>query len=213
VVLGALSWITYTGRSRLETQQSPVPAKVTQAVIQITSDPAGATVWLGGESTERQTPMTLDGRVPGQVLQLKLVLAGYKGWEEQIQVKGGEQIVAAELVTEESSPGAAAGKAAKTMAPGEFKTTKPARKPKRAKASKKKTVKVAREPGRLFLRSSGLWFHVYLDGKQIGTTPLAGTVVPAGKHTLTLKNDVAGEQRQISVEVAPGAVIRRTISQ
>jgi serine/threonine protein kinase len=69
---------------------------------------------------------------------------------------------------------------------------------------------LAGQEGFLTLRSDP-WCDVYLDGTKIGMTPLFRAPVPAGPHELTLRNDVAGARRQLSVEVAGEGELKETI--
>jgi serine/threonine-protein kinase len=50
------------------------------------------------------------------------------------------------------------------------------------------------------------WARVYLDGKEVGYTPLVLRRIPAGKHVLRLVNPELEEERKIRVKVEAGAV-------
>jgi serine/threonine protein kinase len=45
------------------------------------------------------------------------------------------------------------------------------------------------------------WAEVWLDGKRLGQAPILGRKVPAGKHTLRIKNDAA--ERTFTITVTP----------
>jgi serine/threonine protein kinase len=49
------------------------------------------------------------------------------------------------------------------------------------------------------------WAQVWLGGKNLGMTWTGSTEVPAGKHTLYLKNPVSGHEKTITVDVKPGS--------
>lgn len=64
--------------------------------------------------------------------------------------------------------------------------------------------------GLLTLRSDP-WCDVYVDGRKIGPTPLYRAPVPAGRRTIVLRNDAAGAQRTLSLDVPPGKEVKRAI--
>jgi hypothetical protein len=53
---------------------------------------------------------------------------------------------------------------------------------------------------------------VYLGDRKLGTTPLAGVAVPAGKLRLRLVNKSAGIDRAFVVDVKRGETVRRTVT-
>jgi serine/threonine-protein kinase len=55
------------------------------------------------------------------------------------------------------------------------------------------------------------WSQVSLEGKQLGTTPLINLTLPAGRHTLTLRNPSTGEQKTLVIEMAPGQTLQRRV--
>jgi serine/threonine-protein kinase len=55
------------------------------------------------------------------------------------------------------------------------------------------------------------WSQVSLGGKQLGTTPLVNVALPAGRHTLTLRNPNNGQQKTLVIEIAPGQTLQRRV--
>lgn len=60
------------------------------------------------------------------------------------------------------------------------------------------------EEGWLNLRTEP-WCEVYFRGELVGTTPINRLVFPAGKHSLHLVNKAMGIEKDVVVEVRPGA--------
>ncbi len=52
------------------------------------------------------------------------------------------------------------------------------------------------------------WTEVYLKGRKLGMTPMAGIKLPAGRHELLLKNPALGVVRKIRVRIRSGRVTR-----
>ncbi|MDQ3266377.1 MAG: protein kinase [Myxococcota bacterium] len=48
------------------------------------------------------------------------------------------------------------------------------------------------------------WGRVFIDGKLVGTTPLAPLPIAAGIHTVVIVNEELGERRQQQVRIPPG---------
>ncbi|MBW2261069.1 MAG: serine/threonine protein kinase [Deltaproteobacteria bacterium] len=67
------------------------------------------------------------------------------------------------------------------------------------------SMKPAAGKGRLDINARP-WARVFLDGKDVGYTPLILKRVPAGRHVLRLVNPDLGKERKIGVKVKPGTV-------
>ncbi len=55
------------------------------------------------------------------------------------------------------------------------------------------------------------WSRVQVDGKLVGTTPQVGIVLEAGSHTVTLTNPEFGLERVITVQVAAGQTLTKSV--
>ena len=55
------------------------------------------------------------------------------------------------------------------------------------------------------------WAQVYLDGRLLGTTPLEGQRVPAGKHRLRLHHPPTGLVQTLELELRAGQVMRKVV--
>lgn len=211
VLIGAgLLWISQQGQARMDMPAGNKEMSIGAVrALPVSSSPNGAQIWVDGQNTNQVTPATLEPRGLGTSFKLELKLTGHEVWQSEVTVTVQLKNVSAQLQV--TQPAARAKAPSKSVKP---RGIRPASKGNVARKHKITTEPkpVKSQPGRLFLRSGGLWFHVYLEGKKIGTTPLAGVSVPAGRHSLTLKNEVAGVEREISVQVDPGATVRRTIA-
>lgn len=69
---------------------------------------------------------------------------------------------------------------------------------------------VARGTGKVTLLSNP-WAEVIWRGRVLGMTPLMDHQLPAGTHTLTLRNPAQGLSKRIRVTVEPGKPVRRRI--
>jgi serine/threonine protein kinase len=58
--------------------------------------------------------------------------------------------------------------------------------------------------GKLSVNVSGGWADIFVDGKQIGTTPIFGYVLPAGTYSVRAKNDGIGLDQTQRVTVKAG---------
>ncbi|MBL8951176.1 MAG: hypothetical protein JNK82_10395, partial [Myxococcaceae bacterium] len=74
----------------------------------------------------------------------------------------------------------------------------PATEPKSAPPARRRAQK-----GRLTLDTTP-WTQVWLQGRNLGDTPLLEKLLPAGKHTLKLLNPDKGIKQVVEVEVQPG---------
>ncbi|MEY4579685.1 MAG: hypothetical protein RL701_4388 [Pseudomonadota bacterium] len=62
--------------------------------------------------------------------------------------------------------------------------------------------------GRLRLNSRP-WSQVYVDGKQVGHTPLLGLELPAGKHTVRMVNEPMDLTKTFAVKIKAGDTVTR----
>jgi serine/threonine-protein kinase len=67
-----------------------------------------------------------------------------------------------------------------------------------------------RGPGFLSLVTSP-WTNVTLDGRALGETPLVRVSLPAGNHTLRLRNPEAGIDETYEVTIRPGETTSRRL--
>jgi serine/threonine protein kinase len=67
----------------------------------------------------------------------------------------------------------------------------------------------AKAEGKLSVNVSGGWADIFVDGKQIGTTPIFGYALPAGSYTIRARNDGIGldQTRQVTVKAGETASV------
>ncbi|MBI5510078.1 MAG: serine/threonine protein kinase [Deltaproteobacteria bacterium] len=185
----------------------PIP-EVAAGSVRVTSIPAGAMLFLDGLATGLTTPVTLPRLPLGGRWPVRLDLFGHLSWHGEVTVTPGDSLVAATL-SPLGPPAAPPPDTAPTAAPA---------KPSAAGRHEGGGRPGDREPGkrrgvgeaRLWLRSTGAWFDVFLDDTKLGTTPLSGVAVPAGHLELRLVNAEAGLERRLVLDLARGEEARRT---
>ncbi len=198
-----------------------------RAQLTIVSEPPGATLWLvldgEGLATGLVTPATLADRRMGDELTYRLELAGYVPMEATVEVEATEQTVRQRLTPLPAPPAireaATDQQFSDGRAPmGDNATTDdqkpPAEQPhsdgRKSKSAKEDRGRQRGATGYLSLRSRGAWAEVFLNGKKLGTTPLARVEVPAGVITLQLRSS-AGVNETMTVDVPVGEHIQKTI--
>lgn len=64
-------------------------------------------------------------------------------------------------------------------------------------------------PGKLNLNVSGGWADVFVDGKNIGQTPIFGHLLPAGNHSVRAKNEGIGldSTKQVTIKSGETATV------
>ena len=75
----------------------------------------------------------------------------------------------------------------------------------------KKTAEVVRGGKARLSIDCTPWAAVYIDGKHIGTTPVAGYEITAGPHTLRLVNNQLHSSKTVKITAKPGESIRKSI--
>lgn len=72
------------------------------------------------------------------------------------------------------------------------------------------SISVAPPPGAISVNASP-WAQVWIDGKQIGETPLANISVPIGEHDVVFRHPQFGERRQ-KILVQAGTMARASVT-
>lgn len=71
------------------------------------------------------------------------------------------------------------------------------------------SISVAPPPGAVSVNASP-WAQVWIDGKQIGDTPLANITLPIGEHEVVFRHPQFGERRQM-ILVQAGVMARASV--
>lgn len=160
------------------------------ASLMLLSTPPGAGVWLNGNRLPGETPLT-DVQVPGgDMHRLEFRKAGYKTrWETRYVEPGSRTFVEVNLFLDSAqvieTPTGPTGPTATVEIPKNQEAT-----PTHAKAILSITTQDA--------------FHVRIDGKSVGETPIQRLSLTAGAHRIELKNVANGYVLQRRVRLTPG---------
>lgn len=73
-----------------------------------------------------------------------------------------------------------------------------------AKPFNRKLKKQAAAPGKVSVNVKSGWANVFIDGKQVDTTPLFNHSLSAGSHTIRVVNDATGVDQSRTVSVTSG---------
>lgn len=68
----------------------------------------------------------------------------------------------------------------------------------------RKLTKQSASPGKVSVNVKSGWANVFVDGKQVDTTPLFNFALPAGKHTIRVVNEASGVDESRSVTITTG---------
>lgn len=80
----------------------------------------------------------------------------------------------------------------------------------RVTADRTVSLSVAPPPGAISVNASP-WAQVWIDGKQVGETPLANISVPIGEHDVVFRHPQFGERRQ-KILVQAGTMARASVT-
>ncbi len=168
-----------------------VAAPATARLI-LRATPAGTLVTL---DTKRlgPVPQELTELEPGTTLALHFELEGHQSETRSLTLEAGETrtLEIALIATPRTPPEQRRGKRGR------------GRRGKRPP----KTTAIASAPGFLTLKTSP-WTEVSLAGRSLGVTPLFKLSLPAGQHTLRLKNDKAGISVKKMIRVPSGKTLK-----
>lgn len=210
-------------------EPAPPPEPV-NPTVRFESSPAGAKVvlvvdgdmiQLGLAPVERQLDLgrkyevmyTLEGHA-------SLIVPVEGGTAERVAASMGATTSTATIVKVAAAPAAVAEVEEPAPAPVEVVAPAPKAAPKKAttpKAAPKKVAKAEPAPKKKAATSGGSGTlkigakppcDVFVDGKKVGTSPIANLAVSPGKHKLTLVNREYGIKETVNVTVAAGETVK-----
>jgi serine/threonine-protein kinase len=152
------------------------------ASLEVVTRPAGATVTVG-DRAPIEAPVVLDGLEPGRYA-ITVALRGHAELVRDVELDTGERRTL-ELSLDPIA----------RSVPTRHRSPKP--KPKA-------------KPGRLTIRTIP-YSEVYLDGRKLGTTPVANIELAAGSHRLRFVNRAENIATTRRVRIRPGQVTRLSI--
>ena len=211
--------------------------QVLSGEIKISSDPAGAKVYLNDQYLDRETPTRVSGLSPGRY-SLRLKKEGYKVWEDRVVVKASEPLELAGIKLQRAfgqlnivvSPWADVyymGKKLGTTPLANISLQegihKLILKNPPLKIAKQVTVRIVADQvtkrsiditkgmkGKLKIKVIP-WAHVYIDGKPMGMTPLKPIELRAGEHEVLVKNETLKAKQSFKVIIRANEVVSREV--
>ena len=174
--------------------QVAAPVSVTSFSLKVT--PAVGTITLDGVETGTLGTLTREVK-PGKHV-LEVSATGYEPWREEVEINEGEKLRLEARLVPVRVKGAVPPRVAPPLppvgvgAPVVVQTTAPAQPP----------VETAK--GKLVVTMPGSWALIYVDGKQIGTTPVRGYELAAGTYSVRAVNVETGLDTTRQVTVKPG---------
>ena len=166
---------------RVTLERTPLAAN--EHLITVTTDPPEARVQVDTQWYETGSPYEL--RIPARRYRIRVARDGYRTWEREMALAGGQTSeVRVELERERSRGGSTGPATTPTPAGG---------------------------PGQITIDARP-WCNVTLDGRSLGQTPIVNRSVASGRHTIVCTNPELGRSRTVQVEVQPGQTTRQRIS-
>ncbi len=182
---------------------TPTVPTVTYGRLRITSEPAGARIYLNGRSTGQNTPATLERLEGGKRVTVALNRGGYQDWSRTVTIEGDKTgSLTASLREIEKTP--------TTPTEPPVTPTEPYRPP----PPPREVASIPKEPdvpertvggktGTLSINSDPSGAEVFVNSEFKGTTPIKVASIPPGTVKITVSKD--GYMRQTtSVNLSPG---------
>lgn len=190
------------------TPSAPVYGK-----LSVTSDPAGAKVYLNGANTGRTTPTTLEDLAPGKRVTVSLFQKGYEDWKRTVSVEGSRTVPVYAALKKEASATPPPTTPPKTETKTETKVEpkKPEEKPYTPPPPvtpprppvEEKPVAASGKPASLAVSSDPSGADVYINSEFKGKTPLRVNDVSPGTVKVAVSKD--GYMRETTtVKIGPG---------
>lgn len=177
-----------------EAPATDVPAADATGLLRVDSRPSGARVSIDGEF-RGETPLTLDGLPVGQ-LRVEISRRGYRDWEGLAVLRDGQTVSLTPTLTR-ARPGA-------RMRPTPMETVDTSAMDTSAMEATPPPQMTQRATGSGELRvNTRPWSRVYVGDRLLGTTPLGGVSLPAGRANLRFV-DRDGETHRRSVTIRQG---------
>ncbi|MFK8001405.1 MAG: protein kinase [Polyangiales bacterium] len=187
------------------TAETPTPGTEAPAatdatgLLRVDSRPSGARVSIDGEF-RGETPLTLDGLPVGQ-LRVEISRRGYRNWEGLAVLREG-QTVALTPTLVRARPGARMRQASMDVASDTSAMDTSAMDTSAMEAAPPAMTQRAAGSGELRVNTRP-WSRVYVGDRLLGTTPLGGVSLPAGRANLRFV-DRDGETHRRSVTIRQG---------
>ena len=216
-----------------------VPKPPLLGEIRISSAPPGARVYLNDRDMARKTPVHLSGLSLGKRYKLGLKKEGYRLWEREVSLKDSQPLNLPEVALEEafgklnlsSSPwadvyheGKKLGTTPLAEIPFQEGTYKLVLRNPLLNIEKTIVVKIMADKtekmsidimegitGKLKINVRP-WAHVYVDGKNMGSTPLKPLELTVGEHTVLVENEKLGKKRSFRVMIKANEMVSKNVN-
>ena len=207
--------------------------------VRISSDPSGAKVYLNNKDMARKTPARLSGLSLGMVYKLRLEKEGYRIWEGEVNLHDSKPLGLPKVELEEAygmlnlhvSPWADVYHKGKKLGTTPMTTIrlqegvhKLILKNPLLNIKKPITVKIVADEvhkeivdiskgmkGKLKINVRP-WAYVYVDGKEMGMTPLEPLELMVGEHVVLVKNGKLAEERSFRILIRANEVISKNVN-
>jgi hypothetical protein len=171
---------------------TPTP-KIQYATVKIITDPSVAMVYLDGKLETKKTPYDLERVDLGKEYKIRVTAPGYRPGEVTLKV---------------DEPGRLVKKIFLTAVRDQPKPPPPSNVHPPVKLGSQKTQP---KPGILHVNTTP-WSEVFVDGKSVGTTPLPGVVVSAGRHRIQFVNPLLNLSHEVTVQFKAGREVKCIIN-
>jgi serine/threonine protein kinase len=232
---GYRSWSLKFALDADETMQlQPVVLESLESGFSLDSRPPGASVFVDGRRLAKGTPLRVVDLEPGDH-HVRIEAEGYAPWESSLHVTRGMvlDLPTAQLMARTAAPipqplPAPALPTRPVSAPSAQSTrvrrsTPPPREAPVAQPRPQPEQEATPAPPRERPSSGGggtgmlrvqtrPWSKVFVDGRPVGTTPLTGLTLSAGRHTLTFVNEDFGIRKTVKIEVEAGQTLTQSLT-
>jgi hypothetical protein len=213
-------------RQREQTFVVSLAPDARDATLSVSSIPSGATILIDGQATGSSTPAALKQLSLGRHT-VSLQLDGYGAAEQSVRVP--EDALVSITLSKTEATLAAERRTATPRNPAEARAQA-----REAARQHRAELRAARQAARAARAQKGLGAaetsepaadadvgmlqltsrqpaEVYVDGRSVGSTPLRGLELPAGRHTLKLESAVLELSKTLDVVIAPGKNLTKNI--
>lgn len=172
----------------------------TSARVELSSEPAGAAVWIDSVATGKTTPAVVDGLAVNTAHRIELRLDGY--------VTKGDIVSLAAAAHADDAP-ARRSYVLEPVEPVAVPVTN-ARASVTARTHSPPSVTAGTAVGTLTFDSRP-WCEVTIDGRAVGQTPLVGFSLPTGRHQIVCRNPDLSLEKRVTVQIEANQLTRQRV--
>ena len=180
--------------------------------LRVDSTPQNAEIAIDGTWTGLRTPAVLSNLEAQREIRIGLKARGYQFQERRVLLKDEDEHIEATLKAQLRIGIRRTRSAPSTPEVNSRREKLRLAQPQRTSSPEATGGLSTTGEGHLSVRSTGVWAEIYLGAQKIGTTPLNGHALPAGKHLIRLVNPEMGWEKELKVQIAPGKHAQHTIT-